>query len=104
MLFKFYDDEDLKKTGELTLILNSLRHFCDGLTRTIVAWNGFEQTGLRFLQAEGADSFRENWQGLIDGIQGRVAALKSLQTVLSQNLAFFNSMREGVRKVAVTPK
>lgn len=81
---------------ELKPIVSSLRRFKDRLSRLIHAWEDFERRHLCFFEPDGKDVLRDSWQSYIDTVQGEVAELQSLHILVSQNLEFFTSTRDGV--------
>ena len=86
----------MTRTKELTLTVSTLRRFRDSLSRTVVAWDGFEERGIDIFETTGSDAFRQRWEGYLEDIRRDFAELKSLQTLLTQKLEHFNGMRDGV--------
>ncbi|OCK86435.1 hypothetical protein K432DRAFT_284700 [Lepidopterella palustris CBS 459.81] len=95
-LFDFRDDLRLSRTKELTLAVSTLRRFRDSLSRTVDAWSIFEQRDIQTFHVTINDAFRQRCEGHLANVRGNISELQSLQTLISQKLELFNSMRDGL--------
>lgn len=96
MLLVFHDEKDLTHTKDLTEAVSALRRFRDCLDRVIGAWTKFEADDVRFFEVNGTADYHDRWANYLHDIRGHVFELESFQTLLSQKLDVFNSMRDGV--------
>lgn len=92
----FLDDEKLSRTEELTRTVLTLQRFHDCYTRTIQAWEAFDQEEIQAFEVGGSDVLRSKWQAYILKIKGEIAKLRSCTVRLHQHLVLFDGMKAGV--------
>lgn len=60
------------------------------------AWSIFEQRDIQTFHVTINDAFRQRCEGHLANVRGNISELQSLQTLISQKLELFNSMRDGL--------
>lgn len=95
----FLDDEKLSRTEELTRTVLTLQRFYDCYTRTIQAWEAFEQDEIHVFEIRGSEALRSLWKGHISKIKAEISKLRSCTVRLHQHLVLFDGMKAGVSSV-----
>ena len=95
------DDENMSRTEEITVTILTLQRLHDCYSRTIHAWEVFENGDILAFNLIGCEALRPRWQGYISKSKGYIADLRATTIRVRQHLEFFEGMKAGVSHLPV---